>query len=42
MKCYYNYNIEITVGYFFRALAAVLENQILRYYISTLTTLQIK
>lgn len=42
MKCYYNYNIEITVGYLFRSLAALLENQILRYYVNSMTNQQIK
>jgi hypothetical protein len=42
MKCYFNYNIEITVGFFFRGLVALLENQILRYYLNTLVPEQIK
>jgi hypothetical protein len=37
MKCYYNYNIEITVSSFFKGIMALLENQILREYFKTLS-----
>lgn len=37
MKCYYNYNLEITAGFFFRALLAILDNQLLRHYLFSLT-----
>lgn len=40
MKCYYNYNIEITVSSFFKGILALLENQILREYFGTLTRQQ--
>jgi hypothetical protein len=37
MKCYFNYNIDITVSSFFKGIMALLENQILREYFKTLT-----
>ena len=37
MKCYYKYNIEITVSSFFKGIMALLENQILREYFKTLS-----
>jgi hypothetical protein len=37
MKCYYNYNIEITVNNFFKGLMALCQNQILLQYLQTLS-----
>ena len=36
LKCYCNYNVETTTGYFFRAVLILLENQLMRSYLQTL------
>lgn len=41
LKCYYNYNIDVTVSSFFKAVLALLENQLLLHYTRTLTAQQI-
>lgn len=40
LKCFYNYNIDTTVNYFFKAILSLLDNQILLHYFYTLTPKQ--
>ena len=37
MKYYYNYNMDTTISYFFKGVLALLENQLLAHYFSTLS-----
>lgn len=41
LKCFYNYNIDTTVSYFFKAILALLENQILLNYYHSLSPKQL-
>lgn len=40
MKCYYNYNLEITVNNFFKGLMVLCQNQLLLHYLATLSPAQ--
>lgn len=41
LKCYCNYNLEVALGYFFRGVLVLLENQLLRAYTATLSPQQL-
>ena len=40
MKCYYNYNLDLTVNIFFKGLMILCQNQVLLEYMNTLTAAQ--
>jgi hypothetical protein len=40
MKCYYNYNLEMTTNIFFKGLMILCQNQLLLDYYQTLTPAQ--
>jgi hypothetical protein len=40
--CYYNFNVEVTISYFFKALLLLAENQILAAYVRGMTAQQMR